>query len=447
MEPETEKSVDVRGSGRGAGDQGWQTSNLTSLLNGIAETLGGVSITEAMQNAVALLCCDVLAQDISKAPPYLRKRQRYGSSTIVSGGDHQIARMFALDPNKRHTWIEFTAMAVYWLKWRSNSFVLIKRKRNGDISQLIPLQTSQVLPLVNTQSRETFYEITASTEHEMALLGFRTKRVAASEMIHIRDRMVDGFSGTPTLDLGGPTLKTSAAMEKFRTDMVGDAGYMRGVFHRKDPGELSEPAFQRLRKQLSELMNLYASRKEPLILEDGMVFQETKANPAELELAKQFDNQVVSVCRLFRVPPHKAFHLINVKYENMEVLEKSYLGDTLDPILKALEQRFTRALLSETDRVDGLFIEYDRSELTLRDPKVMMEQTKAFVSLGMITFGEGRVEHGWEPGPMADHRIIPTNSTLIDGAMKPVEGLKPEPKPTAEPDPAEPKKYLKLVEN
>jgi hypothetical protein len=65
----------------------------------------------------------------------------------------------------------------------------------------------------------------------------------------------------------------------------------------------------------------------------------------------------------------------------------------------------------------------------------------------MITYGEGRVEHGWEPGPMADHRIIPTNSTLVDGAMKPVEGLRPDPKPTAETDVSEPKKHLKLVEN
>ncbi len=429
-----------------AGDP-WNTIQGTSfeeMLTSMGQSMG-VSPRQALENVAVMLCVDILAQDISKAGVYLRKRTPRGSSIIITGNAHPVAKFLALDPNARHTWKELWEMSVAWLALMSNSYIYAPLNRRGEPRFFIPLQPGQVQEQINDKSRETFYDISASNRHERALLGFTRKRVPERDIIHFRSRMMDGFYGLPTIQIGASTLKMTDALEDFRKELVEEAGQMRGVFFKDAPGALDPQAFERLKTQMRDLMRRYRTRQEPVVLEDELKFKETSSNPADMELVKQLDIQVVQNCRLFRIPPHKAMHLINVKYENMEVLEKAYVGDTLDPILKGLEQRLTRSLLSEDDRLEGYFIEFDRSELTLRDPKVMMEQTERFFKAGLISRGEGRIEHGWQEDEKRDDVFtIPTSVTLVGPDNKPIlEPPKPEPAPAQQP--SEPKKGLRVV--
>jgi HK97 family phage portal protein len=436
---------------RGLGGSQWENMDgmdLEGLLRSFGGSLG-MNVNEAMQQAAFLICSDVLAQDCGKANLSLRKKLNESASSIVKPDEHPVAKKFALDPNDRHTWSEFVEMTVYWLAIMSAGYMMIVRRRNGDVSRIIPLQPWNVNPLVNVKSREIFYEVTATSDLDIVQFGFRSKRVPERDMIHVRRRMMDGFKGMPTLHLGASTFRTSANYESYRDELATNAGEMRGVFKKVGPGALSEEQFQRLRRQLGELLRRNIARKDPVILEDGIEFQPTSANAAESELSKQFNAQIIQVCRFFRMPAHKALHLEAVKYENMEVQEKAYVGDTLDPLLKSIEQRMNRHLLTEDDRINGYFIEFDRTDLALRDPKVVMEQNDRAYRSGMITEGEARAVYGHEPGPRADFRQQPANSILIDGSNKPVIDM-PKPAPKADnsnpdDDETEPKKHLRLV--
>ena len=160
-------------------------------------------------------------------------------------------------------------------------------------------------------------------------------------------------------------------------------------------------------------MKRFARNQEPIVLEDGIEFSAISSNPTEAELTKQLEASIVSTCRLLRIPPHKAFHLVNVKYENMEVLEKSYVGDTLEPILQLFEQRLTKHLLSEDERLD-YFVSFDRNALALRDPKILIETTKGLMNSGGITIDEFRAAHGYNPIPGGNVRLVPVNMNVVD---------------------------------
>lgn len=405
--PSTELVVKEHGSAMSLSEfAGWIENNI------------GTSISDALEQAAFLLCCDVIAQDISKSTLRLRERLANGTSRAVLPTEHPIAGMLALEPNERHTWVEYVEMVTYWECFTSNSFAVVKRTAVGDPLALIPVQTGRVLELVNPDG-SLIYRVTASTLQERALLGASVLIVPERDMIHVRGRMLDGLDGYSTLTAGKKTLDAGKALEDLRESIFSQDGQQRGVFTRDGAVDandvMDDKAFQRLRQQLRELMNRYRRTAEPIVLEGGLKFESISSNPKDIELAAQFTQQINATCRLLRVPPHKVFNLDNTKYDNMETMEKDYVSSTLVPICTRFEQRYGKLLLSGKDRLRYVF-EHDRDMMMLRDTAKETERAVKSLGSGAIDFDEFRAVIGKNPLPngVGKHRMIPTNMTIID---------------------------------
>lgn len=416
-------------------------TELVQWMNLNFRTLG---VVDALQQAAFMLCIDVISQDIAKATLQLKERLSNGTSKVVAPGKHPIAALLALEPNRRHTWYNFTEMLVIWQCITRNAFAGVIRDSFDAPVELIPFQSSRIFEKVN--GREVFYDVVASTMQEMALLGSHQRTFSERDMIHSRSRMIDGMDGYSTLVAGQTTLTTGAAIEGFRNDLFGADGSIRGVFRKKGPGVLNDEAFQRLRTQLRTLlMRMKQDSSNPIVLEDDMEFQPIASKPQEMELSKQFQAQVLATCRLLRVPPHKVFEMEGIKYENLETSEKMYVGDTLIPVATPLEQQFGKILLTREERLK-FFFEYDREDMVLRDSKVETERATKALERGAITFDEYRARLGYNPLPNGQGamRIIPVNMVVVDehgvvviGPAPPAEAEpeEPESEPAVEPEP------------
>lgn len=385
---------------------------MSEFAGWLGENIDGMSVTNALKQAAFMLCCDVISQDIAKSTLRLRERLDNGTSKVVLPIKHPIAGLLAMEPNHRHTWYEYKEMTALWSCFTSNSYAAVLRNKTGDPLELIPFQTGRVREYV--EGRDIFYEVTAATEHERGLLGATSARFPERDFIHVRGRMIDGLNGYSTLTAGKETLENSKSISDYRGNLFGDEGQMRGVFTKEGDVPLPQESFDRLRSQFKLLMNRFRQLTEPIILEAGIKFDAISSNPQEVELTKQFEAQVNEVCRLLRVPPHKVFALGNVKYENLETLEKAYVGDTLVPIAERFEERYNRALLTGKDRLK-YFFEHDRSEMTLRDTKVETERVIRAVERGVITIDEARAVLGYNPLPnkAGQTRTIPVNMTVV----------------------------------
>jgi len=373
----------------------------------------GVGLTGALQISALSLCADVIAQDISKATLRFREYLENGTSKVVAPRRHAMAGFLALEPNPRMTWDMFVEMMVYWSCFTDNAYAGIIRANDGTPLKLIPFQTGRVVEKIF--GSETFYEVTAGSMQEQALLesGFRV--FPERDMIHIRTRFLDGMHGYSTLAAGRKTIEIMQNISSYRSNLFGEEGQMRGVFTRAEVAPLPDDQFQRIRSQFKILMNRFRQLTEPIILEGGVKFETISSKPDEIELTKQFEAQVNEVCRLFRMPPHKIFLLSGSKYENLETQEKMYVGDTLLPRAKRIEGMFAKMLLTNRERV-RYFFQFDRSEMTLRDSKIETERTIKAAGIGLINFDEARAVLGYNPFPDAAGkcRLIPTNMTMVD---------------------------------
>lgn len=378
---------------------------------------GPMNIEDAIKLSAVLICLDVISQDIAKVTLRLRRRLPGGGSEVVEPSEHWLAQMLIMDPNPYHTWAEFTEMMILHLGAVQNAFIAKRMTRAGRVEELIPLLPARIRILVDEDYGRYFYDIDRVTPQEKIMLRGMERYMLEDEVIHIRGRMFDGLFGYSNLEAGSAIMSLSKAVQDYQTRLYKNDAIMRGVFQLKNEQTLSEEAYQRLKEQLSTLWKNARESGKPIVLEEGMEFKGISMNSDAAETSKAKQNAVEDVARLFRIPPHKMMHIVNVKYENMETLEKSYVRDTLIPIANRVEQRLERGLLTAEERA-SLYIEFDREEMELTDVEKQAEIMKVMLANGAMTIDEARQRRGMNPLPngAGRTRLIPANYALVDDA-------------------------------
>lgn len=409
-----------------------------------------LTVGEVVQISAVLICLDVLAQDIAKTTFRMYERIP-GGKRVVEPDEHPVAELLATEPNEWHTWYEFFEMVMLHLGMVQNAF--IAKRMNGDrIEELIPCMPARTtilaVPPKNDKTGRGFYayEVMRLSEHEKIQLGGLPDVFLPNEFIHLRGRMFDGLTGYSNLDAGARSFGLSKELVEYQTRLFANDGAMRGVFSHPDSlaagatdKDMANLAFERLRDQLAELMHDVREHNRPIVLEEGMKFEQIAMSAEQAEVAKARDIAVVDVARTFRIPPHKIMHLINVKYENMETLEKSYVQDTLVPYATRIEQRMARSLLTKKER-SRFYFEFDRQEMLLNDMEKVGEALKIQSEHGALTIDEMRQAFGRNPLPnkAGERTIVPSVYNLLDSkgvVIVAAGGQAPKDETTGEKDP------------
>lgn len=383
-----------------------------------------LSLEEIVQLSAVVICLDVIAQDISKVPMRMYERLGPYSKRLVMPEEHPVAEFLATEPNRFMTWQEFFEMSLLHLGLARNAFIAKRQAEDGTVRELIPCMPARttilaVQPEDDPVNQMGFYayEVRRNTPHEKIMLAKLPEFFLQDEMIHLRMRMFDGLTGYSNIEVGAKIFGQADELQEYQTRLFKSDGQQPGVFQMgKESGDsLSDVAFKRLREQLAEASRQFREDQKPIVLEEGMTFETISMNAEQAQVKEARDAAVVDVARVFRVPPHKIFHLINVKYENMETLEKSYVNDTLIPYARVFELAFMRRLLSRKDRAK-YFFEFDRREMLLNDPEKLSEVVKVMLQNGAMEHDEARVLFGWSElaGNSGKTRMFPSTYNVVE---------------------------------
>lgn len=394
-----------------------------------------LTTAEIVQISAVLVCLDVLAQDIAKVSFRMYEKLEGGGRREVSSDEHPIAELLADRPNRFHSWYEFFEMMMLHLGMVQNAFVA-KRFRSGSseiVEELIPCMPARttilaVLPESDRSKRGFYaYDVQRMSPHEKIQLGGLPDVFLPHEFMHFRGRMFDGLAGYSNLEAGARTFGLAAEIEEYQERLFGNDGTMRGVFSHPDSlggsggkdDELANAAFERLRDQLAQALSDMRNYGRPIVLEEGMDFKQVSQTAEEAQSTSTRDQAIISVAQIFRMPPHKIMHIVNVKYENMETLEKSYVRDTLEPYCQRIEQKMGLDLLNREERRKYCF-QFDRQEMFLNDIEKMSEAIKVQADRGSVTIDEIRAAYGRNPLPNGAGRVrfVPSTYNTVDDNNK-----------------------------
>jgi HK97 family phage portal protein len=427
--PETKADAAVTST---LGGLGWPQPMLYAALGGYASNTG-VPVTPftALQAAAVYACIRAISQDIATLQPFIRRR-------LIGGGyqrelRHPLNKLFRR-PNKWQTWFEFIGYAVSSICLRGNAFVVVERDRDGNPIELVPIAPDRATIML-TEDGELWYRINSRR------LGYGLL-VPPDDMIHIKNISMDGYVGVSPIAIAQDVIGLALATQQHGGILFRQGGQIGGVI--SHPGQLSKEASDRVANSWRETHAGVQNAHKVAILEEGMAFNKVAITNEEAQFLETRRFQVIDICRLYGVPPHRLGELDKATLNNIEQQNQQYLDSALRPTVRSIEQLFDHHLLFDDER-SILDCKFDFDDMTRGDQKTRFEAYQIGTLNGWMNRNEVRARENMDPitDGTGDEYRVPLNTAvpsdnLAQTTTAPAESAnapsaaptKPEPGPT-----------------
>ena len=132
------------------------------------------------------------------------------------------------------------------------------------------------------------------------------------------------------------------------------------------------------------------------ILEEGMEFEKIAMTNEEAQFLETRRFQVIDICRLYGVPPHRLGELDKATLNNIEQQNQQYVDSALKPTARSLEQLFDHHLLFEEERA-SLECKFDFDDMTRGDLLTRYQAYQIGTLNGWLNRNEVRAEENMDP--------------------------------------------------
>jgi HK97 family phage portal protein len=384
-----------------------------------------VNTKTALETDIVYTCIRDKSESIGQIPVIIR---RNGVKLKKGAREH---RIFTRKPNDYMSMQDLLEMYVTCMEMYGNFYIVPVKNKYNNIYELIPLRyQNNVRPSMDSNGR-VYY--TYSTNDGKPKIHF-----AGSDLIHIKLNSLDGFTGLSPLTAAARTLGIAISQEEHIASLMEKGARPSGVLTTdtifKDPDALN-----RLKSQWHSTYAGNSNAGKTAVLEGGLKYQSMGLSPSDTELIKQRVFSRIQLCGIYRVPPARAGVVEAEKYKNLEENNKSYLKDSLMPLITKFETGINNEL------PDSLEIKIDVKQFARGDRKSQVEALGSELKLGSISIAEMREDLDREYIEGSDVFAIDTNN-LTFGKLTDIPSLqeaalaaasntnKPEPKEVDEDD-------------
>jgi HK97 family phage portal protein len=379
------------------GGLGWPQPMLYAALGGYASNTG-VPVTPftALQAAAVYACVKFISQDIAMLRPFLRRR--IGKGQWVLETRHPLLKILA-KPNPWQTRFEFMSYWVTSLLLRGNGFVVVERDQFGEPTALVPVAPDRVTIMLSPEG-DLWYRINSHR------LGYGIV-IPQDDMLHLKNISMDGYVGVSPIAIAQDVIGLALATQQHGGILFRQGGQIGGVI--THPGRLSKEASERIGNSWRETHSGVQNAHKVAILEEGMQFAKIAMTNEDAQFLETRRFQVIDICRLYGVPPHKLGELDKATLNNIEQQSQQYVDAALKPIAESISQLFDAHLLFEDERVI-LQNRMDFDEVTRGDLASRYSAYQIGVLNGWLSRNEVRAKENMDPIEGGDEYRVPLNT-------------------------------------
>lgn len=374
---------------------------------------GGVC-TEPMKIATVYRCVDILSGSIASL---LLQPMRYtnGGVNEVTGEKegffkvdqtNDLYTLLTVCPNSRMTSFEFMKNLVSLVLLQGNAYVL-PTYADGSIYELLLLAPHTV----TYDKNNNIYLI-------FDLINGVSGRYTADEVIHIKNVSLDGgYTGVSTITYAANVLNIGAATDKKQEELFQPGSTLSGYMSGDDDitrgfGQVQDTQL----KTVSDRVELeIASGKKIFQVPGSMKFNPLTLSPEDLQLLESKSFNVFEICRFFGVHPDKVFSQSTTNYKASENTQTAFMTDTLQPMLRKIENEFTVKLIPRKLYLKQR-IRFDLEDYYQVDINTKSNYMTKTIQTGVYTVNEWRRKEGKMPVPGGDKAFISCNVAPVDSA-------------------------------
>ena len=382
----------------------YDDSAWNSYLNGKGYN---VSASTAMKVAVVIRCVDVVSKTIASLGCHLQKETAQGKT---KADNHPLYKMLRMLPNPKTTSYEFWTMYVINLMLSWGAFAKIERDRNGFIKALWNIPTCRVFQNWNAATAENYIDVTWSD-------GKYERLYEGQYMYTPGLRFQNETIPEDAMKIASEVLGLTMALDGFAKDYFESGANLGGFV--EYPNAINETAFNKFREDWEKTYSGVMNQHKIAILEGGFKFTKFDVDPEKSQALESRKMQIEEACRIFGVPPHKAFLLDRTTFSNIENMNIEYVQECINPMAERLEQTIFKDLLNSKEQ-KTLAANFSTNKLLKGDTATRTDYYATMRQNGVMSANEVRDLEEFNKLPAesgADELFINGNMLPLTAAM------------------------------
>lgn len=373
------------------------------LENIAPETSSGVSISPntALRHTAVFACNRVLSESIASLPLTIYKEDDKGNREKAK--NHPLYDILHATPNAETTTMQWRETMITSLNMKGNHYTQIIRDNAGRVNSLWSLETDRI-----TVKR------LESTKELIFIYNTGTKEIALKfeEVLNVCGLSLDGMTGISPITYNRESLSLSKAMEEYGGKYFKNSSTSTGAFAIQ--GELSDVAYERMKKDFTSSYSGMVNAHKPMILEGGAKFESLSMSNEDSQFLDSRKYQRSEIASIYRVPLHMINDLERATFSNIEQMSLDFVIYSLTPWLVRIEQAMNRDLLTKKERNDGYYVKHNLAGLLRGDMKSRAELFTKYTQNGIFTINDVLKLEDMNETENGDGRYVQMNMTTIE---------------------------------
>lgn len=297
-----------------------------------------VNASTAIKVATVIRCVDVVAKTMASLPLDLYQSTSTG---LDKASKHRLYKLLHRLPNEYTTAYEFWHMYLFNLMLTRGAYAKIVRDRNGFIKELWNIPTANVQKFFKGESGKRYIIVN--------LGGGKTETLNDGEFMYTPGlRFSSDMDPENPMSIASEVLGLTMALNGFAKDFFENGSNMGGFL--EYPGDVSDEAYEKFKKSWQETYAGVTNQHKIAFLESGFKFTQLGKAPNESQALESRRFQVIEICRMMGVPPHKVFDLERATFSNIEQQNIEFVQESITPMAVRIEQTIFKDLLTTREQ-------------------------------------------------------------------------------------------------
>lgn len=361
----------------------------------LSGTSAGVSVTEdsALQHLAVWSCVDFVSSTLAQLP--IQMFSTVENNSVRQSGP--LANLVRTEPNSHMTAFRLVQLMQAQVLLYGNAYAWIERNNSFQPAAIWPLSPGKCRPRVG-EGRTLTYEVRRDGDNPL--------EVPALDIIHIPGFGYDGLEGLSAIRYARETIGMGMAATEFGAAFFGrGANSSMVVTH---PGDLGPEAAARLGAQMDKTYGGLANAMKTMVLDEGMKLERISIPPEEAQFIETRKMNRGEIAGLFRVPPSMIGDWERATWSNAEQGDLYVAKYTLASWLRRWEDELCRKLLSQRQKAQGVFFQFNLNALLRGDIKARSEFYRVMKE-GVMSPNEIREKEDLPRLPGFDTPMVPAN--------------------------------------
>lgn len=369
-------------------------------------TDSGVQVNEdtCLKSSPVWAATRVISEGISCLPLHLYRAKERGSTKAT---DHPLYYLLHSAPNQYTSSMRFReTLLAHALLW-GNGYAEIEWNGTKDKPLALWLMhPGQVEPRFGSDG-VPYYRFTGP--------GGR-RDIPFEDIFHLAGLGFDGLKGYSVVGMARNSLGLTIAAEKFGAKFFANGAKPTGVV--KHPGEMSDEAFARFKREFNEQYSGTEKAGSVILLEGGVEFVPTSIPPDDAQFLQTRTFQVEEVARWFNMPVSKLRATGQKSYATLEQENQAFWAETLLPWIVRFEQEIELKLLAPQER-GKIYAKFQPAGVLRADLATRYNSYAIGINWGFLSPNDVREMEDRDPIPDGDIYLRPLNMQALNAPKGP----------------------------